>query len=381
MNFYDALTHTKNTYVPEEIATDLVLGVAYDPSSISVDDPDINNYPAYTLSFEFIPASTRNSYWKDECNEAGEVVDGYRAYLSYFELPDNRVNNDNIECFTGNSPDELLAQLPVFALGLNYQVYTPTADSDLVVDLTDLLRALFPELPDDDHEDYKEAAITLISKYNSGVLPTGLTKQDIEDYFAKNPTLTVEAAFDHMLADLDTFASNNFESQMLGVVAAPKTSLVDTYIIALAITPAEYRMEAPHTVDEEGNAYNEYRAHVQGGTYGKPATVNSNFSANSLPELLELLPPIFDHVKYQVCLIGNGHKQHTTEQVLRKMFPELLATADEIANMNLSVVEQYEFDIEAQTQAQLETKTKAELACDLLDFKAAAFEVIAKSNF
>lgn len=369
MNFNDALTHAKNTYLPEEIMTELVLGVAYDPEA----DNETDGYPAYIISFEFIPAMTRNAYWKDECNEAGEVVDGYRAYFSYFALPDTGDNGDNIESFTANSHDELLAQLPAFAATLNYQVYTPSSNSDLVVELVDLLRDLFPDLPAESDDNYKEAAIAAITKYNSGVLPTGLTTQDIESHFSENPTMTMQEAFDHMLGDFDTFAGNCFENQMLGVVAAPKTSLVDVYVIALSITPAEFRMEAPHTTDEQGNTYNEYCAHIQGGAYGKPATVNSNFSANSIEGLLELLPPMFDHVKYHICLMSDGHVQHTTEQVLRKMFPSLLATDDEIERMKLSAVERYKND--------LRDKPALESAEDLLAFQQSAFEVIQKSNF
>lgn len=349
MNFTDAITHTKNHYVPEEIATDIVLGVTY--------DSDNGIYPACTLSFDFIPARTRNANSKHDCNEAGEVVDGYSAYLSCFNLPDDGMSIENGEVFTANSPDELLAQLPAFASTLNYQVYTPHPDADLIVELNPLLRDLFPDLPDENDDGYAQAAIAAMNKYNSGVLPTGITTQDITSYFEDRPASSLAEAFEYVLSEFEVFASA-VDMQMLGVFTAPKNSAIDVYIASLVVTPAEYRDDLPFTTDTNGNVCNEYQLYLQGGAYGKPATITASFSANSVEELIAVLPKMLGHVKYRPYTMSEGHRRHNTEAAVRKMFPSLLAGKPNLSD-----------DFEGESEEAL-----ASLA-------ATAFEVISKSNF
>lgn len=371
MNFNDALTYAKNNYLPDELTKELVFGLAYDPSM----DNEGGNSPACIITLAFLPANTRDPYSKSDCNEAGDVVDGYSALLCHYDIPDdgnNGNNADDFEDFYANTPDELLAQLPAFAGSLNYQLYAPT-DPDLNIELSSLARDLFPDLPDDNASGYKNALIANIEAYNSGILPTGISIKDIDAYFEENPTLSLASAFDSILENLESFTSGLMEKQMLGVVAAPKNSALDFYIAALVMTPAEYRVDMPHTTDKNGEVCHEYQFHLQGGSYGKPATLTGYFCANSVQELIDVLPAAFKHVKYSTYLMSNGHRRHNSEEAIRKMFPSLLGKA------GIDDIDTTEEDLEDDFATEPSPKPESEE--DLLILKQTALEVIRKSNF
>lgn len=361
MNFNDALTYAKNNYLPDELTKELVFGLAYDPSM----DNEGGNSPACIITLTFLPANTRDPYSKSDCNEAGDVVDGYSALLCHYDIPDdgnNGNNADDCEDFYANTPDELLAQLPDFAGSLNYQLYAPT-DPDLNIELSSLARDLFPDLPNDDNAGYKNALIANIEAYNSGFLPTGITTKDIDAHFQQTPALSLQEGFDHVLENFSSFANGANDERMLGVVAAPKDSVLDVYIASLAVMPSNYREIGAHTTDKEGNACHEYQFNLQGGSYGKPATLSAYYSANSVQELIELLPAAFKNVKYRVYSMPNGHRRHNTEEGVRKMFPSLLGKPD--------------IDREADFQEGFAPESEE----DLLALKMTALEVIRKSNF
>lgn len=368
MNFNDALTYAKNNYLPDELTKELVFGLAYDSS---VDNKEVG-YPAYVVTLGFTPANIRSPHSKNNCNDAGDVVDGCSALLFYYDIPDDGNNGDNGEYFYANTPDELLAQLPDFAGSLNYQLYAPT-DPDLNIELSSLARDLFPDLPDDNASGYKNALIANIEAYNSGILPTGISIKDIDAYFEENPTLSLASAFDSILENLESFTSGLMEKQMLGVVAAPKNSALDFYIAALVMTPAEYRVDMPHTTDKNGEVCHEYQFHLQGGSYGKPATLTGYYSANSVQELIDVLPAAFKHVKYSTYLMSNGHRRHNSEEAIRKMFPSLLGKA------GIDDIDTTEADLEDDFATEPSPKPESEE--DLLILKQTALEVIRKSNF
>lgn len=352
MNFNDALAFAKKNYVPEELETKLVLGITYDS------DDDGNDYPAHIITLAHIPDNEQTQNQKTHAGEA------YEAYILHYGIPDHVLATANLEYTQAATPSELLAHLPAYAANLNYQVYTP-ADGNLDIDLLPLLSTLFPNLPKPTAKTYKKKAIAAIDKHNKGVLPPVINKQnsgsgmlptvatttDIENYFAANSAMTIHQAYAHILANFDDF-TGSLDRQVLAACGTPQTSDIDVYVIALTALPAMFRDASPQNIDKDGKVCPQYRFHLQGGSLTKPATVVADYHANSVQELLDILPPIFDHIKFRVQIMGNGHSRQTAGQVLCRMFPELL---------------KQEVDISSEA--------------DLMAFKAAAYEVIQKSNF
>lgn len=352
MNFNDALTYAKNNYVPEEFETKLVLGITYDS------DDDGNDYPVHVITLSYIPDDQKN---KDQKVQAGEA---YEAYVLHYGIPDYVDASDNLEYTQAATPSELLAYLPASAANLNYQVYTP-ADGELDIDLIPLLGTLFPNLPKPAAKTYKKKVIAAIEQHNKDVLspvtnkqssgsvmqPAVVTSNKIDTYFNANPAMTIHQAYAHILANFNDFAGS-LDRQVLAACGTPQTSDIDVYVIALTAMPATFRDDSPQNTDKDGNVCPQYRFHLQGGSLTKPATVVADYHANSVQELLDILPPIFDHIKFRVHIMGNGHRRQTAGQVLCRMFPQLL---------------KQEVDITSEA--------------DLMAFKAAAYQVIQKSNF
>ena len=350
MNFNDALTYAKENYVREELETKLVLGITYDS------DDDGNEHPIHVVTLAYIPDNEQS---KDERAHAGEA---YEAFVLHYGIPDHVDASDNLEYTQATTPSELLTCLPVYADCLDYQVYTPT-DGDLNIDLIPLLSTLFPNLPKPSAKTYKKKVIAAIDKHNKGVLPTAvhtpkistlptvITSNEIETYFDAKPAMTIHQAYAHILANFSDFAGA-VNRQVLAACGTPQTSDIDVYVIALTAMPAKYRDDSSQNTDKDGNTCPQYRFHLQGGSLTKPATVVADYHANSVQELLDILPPIFDHIKFRVQVMGNGHTRQTAGQVLCRMFPELL-------------------------KQQVDISSEA----DLMAFKMVAYEVMQKSNF
>ncbi len=148
MNINEAIEYARKNHEHLESTKSCIVGVAYTPTDGEA-------------SFYMITISLN----EEDKNEEG--IEFFDVLIEGGDIPDRRVG---IEDSIGNDDiKELLNELPVFAIDLNYQVYNGIDGSYHWTQSAYALKKLFPELPDPDSFDlsyFKSEAIALITHMN-----------------------------------------------------------------------------------------------------------------------------------------------------------------------------------------------------------------------
>lgn len=189
MNFKEAINYTVDNH--EKIDDDqiCVVGVSYQPNdsngefkiiSLSYEDKGFNDNAFNGLSDldseVWLEEATEDDY--DLTNKDSETFgvdhDEESRWYKANIYSGNLLSSESIEDSHKTSTiDDLVAELPAYAMELNYQVYEVSA-SKMYMKTEDMLKLLFPELPNIDEQNkavsitaFKQAAINKLTTLNN----------------------------------------------------------------------------------------------------------------------------------------------------------------------------------------------------------------------